>query len=729
MDHPSPDVAGYKWIENPTDYCGYYSDIENGIVPIVRPKERDRIDSWSRVLRWYGLEDDKHKLSPIRLILATVETDPIVVMDRDLELPGRIYAAYTGRPCYVMKGHLALAQFVRSRRPRSLLILEKPSALGVAYLQWLHQTLTIPWGILTGKDTAALSFVVAKLIAKNSSKCPHNSCLMDMMASRVLVLDETAEPVEDKASTTDELMKLMLQSEWDRLAISAHGSGAHAYLSDVTLCGLTDREEVFGDDIPVGGCTVTRSGAVLCRSAPEPAQVPVQIARLKAKELYLYSCTSFSVSREYYPSSVSLCLSAAEGYPHSILATYRIALTHDALPYIALRLRAAGTGLGMMLKINNDLTGYRDGHSPFVLMGDPCDASPMTLGTTRCTDETSGSPESCDQTPICNLDHLGDAEVVSLEGESDVHLVRGRRFAGLVMDGGSPHRPCVLLDATQLSDTHFEGYKDTFRRLRNATRMEHAVRWIFEEKLSISSDFLRLFNRLTSLRLHLESTVYSAIALAEEVREAGVYSRGLRHMSEYIGGLIAEWDSCFAEMLPEHVFDRGYDRLFSYGCVLADQRDAGTCGRCGNTLTISTYCDPVDDSIEVYREDCPICGIVSSWTSSGATLEARVPSLVHPGGNVEISLLTDVAMQERWAEHVTGVLAVKVYDGWGTSEILGRTKTVRKWPHIIRINVPQDTASELWVLSFCWIAAMDFRFRRSRIAVLPNGPRPFAQGG
>src|SRR5688572_14376600 len=73
-------------------------------MPVLRPKEDERLQRWRRVLEWYGFReserDPKVDVGP-RARLGSPGVDRIVVLDADWQAPARLLAGVLGRPVQV----------------------------------------------------------------------------------------------------------------------------------------------------------------------------------------------------------------------------------------------------------------------------------------------------------------------------------------------------------------------------------------------------------------------------------------------------------------------------------------------------------------------------------------------------------------------------------------------------------------------------------------------------
>ena len=87
---------------------------------------------------------------------------------------------------------------------------------------------SIPWGVLTARDVAGLTFQVAKVLAATR---PGGG-----MDGVIDVIQEQVYTPSDRYSLTRESLLRMIDGDWRTLSILAHGEGAHVNLKSVVLC-------------------------------------------------------------------------------------------------------------------------------------------------------------------------------------------------------------------------------------------------------------------------------------------------------------------------------------------------------------------------------------------------------------------------------------------------------------------------------------------------------------
>ncbi|MEV7885147.1 hypothetical protein ACWD3I_25520 [Streptomyces sp. NPDC002817] len=341
----------YRWVETVEDDALL---ARGHAVPILHPTEADRALRWADVLHSYASAESR---PPVRAG-ARVASLP------GHEQLGQLVAQALGRAHHVLDLHRPLAVGDRGGSvlvvaPADALPLRVLTAIVTAFAEQDTET-----GFLTGRDAAAVTFALAKLLASPApAPGPARSGLIDGTTGLAHVL--TAGETDERTTVAD-----VLGRQWTSLIVDADGSSAHAPLGALTLCGLTGASEhtLDGAVLP-GGCTPTT-----CKTDPSGRIRPFALHRLKTRALGVFVCNGITLaSAEQYPSDLCLALDALEGFPQAVFGLIRGDLdTSGHEPRLAAESLHAGDRLGecvMLLNTDGVRRGIRGPSA--VLLGDP----------------------------------------------------------------------------------------------------------------------------------------------------------------------------------------------------------------------------------------------------------------------------------------------------------------------------------------------------------------------
>ncbi|MFG1879588.1 hypothetical protein ACGFIV_32620 [Sphaerisporangium sp. NPDC049003] len=380
----NPLPSAYQWID---DLTQAHSLLAEATIPVLRPHKAHRADRWAHVLAWYGSPRLPARPAPAGARVAGLGGDPHL---------GELVAHALGRS---HRHHTSADTLMQDLGPRggTVLVVALARELTLAVLLPLldsyaaHGTAV---GLLTGRDNAAITFALAKILATpRAERAPGRSALIDGTTG----LSHTLPGRNGERITTDEV----LADTWRTLLIDAHGSAAHANLGAVVLCGLTGQHEHTSTGIPVpGGCTPAR-----CKTDTTGRHIPLAPHDLKTQVLGLFVCNAITLGpAEQYPSDLSLILDAVEGYPSAVFGLLRGDLnTTCEHPDLAATVLNAGHRLGRCVSVL-DHDGHRRGiRGPSAaLIGDPeyrphprsrpAPADP----TPQQTPSSSGKPDTSD---------------------------------------------------------------------------------------------------------------------------------------------------------------------------------------------------------------------------------------------------------------------------------------------------------------------------------------------
>ncbi|MFJ1936604.1 hypothetical protein ACIOGZ_28580 [Kitasatospora sp. NPDC088160] len=343
---------GYAWA---TGLDHAQALLTDATIPLLATGEQERDERIAAVLTRYGPAAGPLP-RPARACARVVSTgdDPRL---------GRLAATALGRPHH---HYPTLTQALTDPGPAggSVLLTADPAHLTLAHLLPALDTWTrhgTRLGLLTGRDTPAALFLLAKILAAPSTP-DGTSALIDGTTGRSRHLHRPGAP---RLTTAD-----AIGSPWRTLLIDAHGSAAHAHLGTAVLCGLPgDAERTRTGHLVPGGCTPTQ-----CKTAPSSGLTVHHPHDLHADALGLYICNAITLGPdEQYPTTVNLALDAVDGHPAAIFGLLRgDADTTTEDPHAAADLLHTGADLGAVTMDANRRAAERGlTGGAAILLGDP----------------------------------------------------------------------------------------------------------------------------------------------------------------------------------------------------------------------------------------------------------------------------------------------------------------------------------------------------------------------
>ncbi|MFC4856089.1 hypothetical protein [Actinophytocola glycyrrhizae] len=326
----------------------------DGPIPVQRPAAASRAAEWERVLSgWF----DPHS--------GPVPADRVVICWETRALAAAtVYGDRCAGELTVCADLDDVLAAIAARPGRAAVVVAFSDRLTVAALVRIDaaaEAAGCPLGFLYGRDTAGLSFAVAKALLRPA-----------VGLSGVDSYDAPAHRAEDNARGLPADVAGGLRRPALVKVIRSHGEGGHAKLGDTVVCGLLDAAEFPGATDE--GCS--REARSCKRAAPRNATV-VFGGEVAAPIVFFLCCNGFNVAGELFPSPVSLAVALAEGSAGAVIAPVRPLVAPDDLVAALHRMIAEGGPLGVVVRRLNELSARLDQPNAFVLHGDPC----LTLPT------------------------------------------------------------------------------------------------------------------------------------------------------------------------------------------------------------------------------------------------------------------------------------------------------------------------------------------------------------
>lgn len=307
------------------------------VVPLVRPSDGAVLEARTQILSTFA-GAEPHVLDargvPGRHL--------IWVLDPDLQELATWYAARTGRDILMAPSAEDFPDVVSD----SMAVVALAGTLTQTVLERLQSALyQAAWGVITGRDLAAVSFVMAKSLLYH----PHSRGSAHYLNPR---------PPACSASTPQEHD---LFGTHDRLVIEAHGESGHVSLGTTVLCALPDAAESYAGRPVEGGCTLTSCKRARGHSATRLVSVTTRL-------LAVLTCNSFVAKPTLCPTNISIVTAASEGHIVQLLGTDRpVAVPQGRGLDIAEHDHSLSWWARRLNEHHHTLSGER----PYFLAGDP----------------------------------------------------------------------------------------------------------------------------------------------------------------------------------------------------------------------------------------------------------------------------------------------------------------------------------------------------------------------
>jgi hypothetical protein len=218
---------------------------------------------------------------------------------------------------------------------------------------------------VTGRDLAALTFVIAKALTRPPSRPETDLVLIEKLTDRPPICI-TIGPAGLAKSHPDEIPELV-RRPCRTLVLMAHGEGSHVNLGSVALCsGIGSPAEAarLNADVLCGEAAPDR----WCRKAGLRYEL-VSPAELQAETVVFVSCNVSAMCGEIYPTSQNLVLSSLDGATRTVVASSAATSSNVwDIELIVGTLRRGGDAHDLCAALN-ELQQAREGFRSFVSFG------------------------------------------------------------------------------------------------------------------------------------------------------------------------------------------------------------------------------------------------------------------------------------------------------------------------------------------------------------------------
>ena len=706
-------IHGFTWVEDLEAYQAATCNLSHGVVPLISPSQIERQARWTHILKWYGLSEVDVVDAAPKWLPTIRKTDLVVALDNIFSGPARFYAEAYGRPFRLLvDNNEGVEHLVSDNSHPSVLFVGLPETFSADFLRYLAQQMSVPWGILTARDIAGFTFVIAKLLA--------GGVVQNGDWAIINAIDETTQEVatdgrfsQPKPFEREELQALIDEHEWHTLALVAHGEGGHVNLNSIVLCGLIGRMERGLAGEPIGGCRVDGENR-RCKRVYNPCTRILSFGGLRTKQLYLFTCTGFVIAGDLYPSSISCILSAAEGYPMSVMATNQVTSIDIQDPGIILGFLRQGVGPGSLLQFNNDLHARKFHTRPYLLFGDPCGPE-ISWVTPTATGELRPSIGS---TLVCvRLDEWPVPGVVRIKTpQLGVRLIMGMNTAAVTLVEPHNGKELRLVDETERWETRKQWFQDIGKRLYRAAWLERAIPRFKVKQLRASPEFQADMIKLIQYRMLLEDCVQGGLRACEFFWRQGIWGEAIDHWVEHCTKNIGLWDLCLAELIRDYlfIFIEDVHSFLTDGFSVSERREGSTCDHCSLPLTEIHFLAPLGDQPDQHQIDCPFCRTGETWGDRGARLLVDLSTCLRPGTTAALNISISNPQVGSPVDIPAGLLVVELVDKGRDCVLFHQIQQVVNGACKLKIPIPANISAELHTLRLAWIQGLEVTFQRRR---------------
>jgi len=489
-------------------------------------------------------------------------------------------------------------------------VIGPPNAFRADALRRLHDRLLCPWGLLTARDDAGLSFAVAKVRLDLSPRV--SASLFDMLDSDACTCRSGS--VVEISRLDDPRARQALSQSIDLLALRAHGDGAHMNLGPVVLCGVGGAAEQGPEGVIAGGCSQSK-GVIRCKRVTDPSIDVRSPADVRAQCLVLLSCNAFNVAGDLYPSDNSLVLSAVDGWASHVIAGYRLVPIAAEFARVVTVVASAGLPPRDLWGLMNDLAADTVGGDPFVLIGDPCGSIPAPIA--------ADAAPTADVVLVPVPGGTGAGPVEASAGGDSVVAVRGRSVVAAFVPAGTK---VDVIDRSTALAQRFRWVEDCRRQLQAAWQLEAFVLTVVGSEAL--GDYLA---ELRDSRERAHAATTAACVAAGRVATNGIWDVAADLRLDVAGICIARWDCTFAEVIDAFLSVTDFSQVLANAAEATVRRSIGRCTFCGSALVYHRGRVPSGVESNGVGVHCTTCGPQLAYRRGGARLAVLTASALGPG--------------------------------------------------------------------------------------------------
>jgi hypothetical protein len=334
--------------------------------------------------------------------------------------------------------------------------------------------------------------------------------------------------------------------------------------------------------------------------------LPLRSVRTRC--LCLFTCNGVSVAGDIYPSTSSLLLSAAQGFPRAVITTDRRVMFDRRTFQAVMGWMRAGASPVDVTDFLNGIYERTLSARPIMLFGDPM------------------APPQSRKAAAMVLSPKEEALVIGASGGDQV--VRTARKALLVRSAAAVRSR--LVDRT----SEFAVFESSVRFLRSrlwrAQHLTSAMQTLFHTDVHPGNGLQAICKELLELKSILEQALANALRMREKIQREGVWDSAIADWTVMVRSVMSLWDAALLSAMEMDVLQNEPERVFRDGYETYVSNPAGPCSRCRCVTQRETANAPNDVSNRHQLLDCPVCGPHEAWEESYPRLTAALPERVTP---------------------------------------------------------------------------------------------------
>jgi hypothetical protein len=711
----------FRWLAGPAEYGAAAGLLNLGVIPLLAPSERRRLRRWEEILRWYGLEPYAGGIAPTPQTYVEPDGPDFVVGFEDEYRPAAaMLAAATGRRLVVAPNDDPLRPLRESLRAGSAVFVGSPHNLRKENVHTFARSLEIPWGVLTASDLPAMSFLLAKQLVNRRAPDDGGALLLDAPAEAVRIVGGAAHADGYSMTDGESLRRLLTTQSFAHMVVHAHGEGAHANLKSAVLCGLMGEAESLRGEALLNGCRQVRAKRYCKRSSRQRRHI-FSFGDLRARNLYLLSCNGFTTAGELYPTDVSAVLSAAEGYPATIVTSDRSLGIATKLPWLALQLSSQGVAAAAICRSLNRIMMFRYGVRPFVLCGDPPAAADARAPAEASNADLCVRPREAAR--LINLKGWEAAPVIGLAKDPPgISLFRGEGSSGVLLSDVIQRRRVKIEDFSARWQARRDRVVTLARRVQALGRTTALIKDFWWEKYGAHADFREMLGELEAAGRKLLTATQRSLRGLENIRCEGVWNPRVEILCEAAERHAGEWDECFARVIEGHILDCDLAPLLLHDGLQTIDNSGERCRRCLMELVLTEATDYVDGCKAAAATDCPNCGPQELRQVGGVRFVVKGKAEIHPGRLYSFTAEAMPTAGQSFSETLSGYVVAQFQD-LGGKPFWSEIAVVKNGKARFSVPVPKGCPADMQTLRIAWVQGVTVSAWRLQYACVPAGGR------
>jgi len=672
----------------------------------LTPQNEARFKRWKAILAKYNIEDnlsdaDSSNAKPARQIKPwATDKDYVLSLSASCDDIAESYVTLRGGTYYKSKTIEDLLKVIYPYNITSVLIFGERHHFTAVFIQYLSTNLCIPWGIISGADLPAITFLAAKQFGttKIDGKkiASINSIGNVFIEGRNNIIKNINSPL-----TANNLHSLICDYSWDALSVVAHGESNHCNLKTTVLCGFIEKHESIVQAKLKSECNVEGKTRQCRRVRKQDIEI-IYFREINAKWLLLFTCNGFSISNDLYPSEVSSVLSAVEGSA-SYIITFSEPFTWESWQeVILLELLIQEKSLGDIQVVLNDLFMRRTASKPVVIFGDPTIKAAL-----------SPKPAIIQDKVLIQTKEEPSQNIVAFKSiNSSWEILNGLKNYVLIYKGKRFTVPPEYIDKTALFKDYCSQVKKINNCLGRAVQFHYAISSFYESERNDIINFDLDTKLLKDIQGQLEETLFKVSLLLENSRQNGILHHHLFATVALAEMLVEVWDKTLANLLHNGLIQVPFHQLLIAGDKLDISKNRFHCNYCACSLLTWTNADETEPSKYLYKQ-CPNCGPQEVTFTDEPYVEVIYPFHISP--SEKMKLLVQLKNFKRILPFGPKLI-IQLKDNGQQKVVFRQSSSLKVSSCNVVIKIPEDNALEIHTLRVAIISGMQVHYLRVRTA-------------